>query len=79
MSYYELLFSLGISFLGIVLFFVSRSLNTVEEDEWKRRRWFSEMLYGPPGYYRAAIGIFGVFLTIFGAIGFFRFLLLFRN
>ena len=63
------MFSFSLLILGVVLVLFSRNLNTKEEDGWKENSWFRETLFGPPGYYRACVGLVGVILGIVGVAG----------
>jgi hypothetical protein len=74
--YYHLLFTLGISIVGVIALLLSRSMNTIEEDEQRGDNWIREMLSGPPGYRRAGMALLGIILIIFGAVGVFRLLFL---
>jgi hypothetical protein len=69
MSYTPLMFYFGLFVLGLLVLMFSRTLNTSEKDQFKDQRPFSEMLYGPPGYYRASFTLFGVVLVIVGLAG----------
>lgn len=62
-------FFVTLSIVGVVLVYVSRTLNKHDEEEWKWDFWAREFVNGPPGYQRAVASLLGYVLTIVGVIG----------
>lgn len=62
---------------GGLLYMFSRTFATKDEEKWKEEYWFWEMLYGPPGHYRAATALLGLISMVVG-LGCFFWLLLAR-
>ena len=68
-SYKEVLFFLGLAFFGFVLYNVRLNFNKASEETGKDDPWYSELLFGGPGYYRAVSTLMGIIFTIVGVVG----------
>ena len=69
MSIQPITLSIIILILGIVHFLVGRTMKTHAEEEWKEEYWWRELIYGPPGYYRASSIVLGIVFMVTGGIG----------
>jgi hypothetical protein len=68
-SYKDVLFFLGLGLFGVVLYNVRLNFSKASEERRKDDDWFSELLFGGPGYYRAVFTLNGIVFTIVGVVG----------